>query len=269
MQLLNTWKVITIGDGDLSFSRALVKRWPGIEICATVLDSQQVVREKYPLNAIDELEKGGHRVLFEVDITQPGSFADQLKRVFDVAIFQFPLVPNGGKRRPGQSWHQGVDSNLLNRRLLHAFLLNSAQFLHSEQGPALCYITSKDVKPYCDWNITCLGEPGPLKYKGQTLFNPGDFPAYRIRNVDRDKQVKSTAAITYVWTGKPEAVPQLNLQPPPRVSQEYCGLCDAGPILTILDWQHHRNSKLHRRRFDYQQRWERFLEAQNKPYLRS
>lgn len=264
MHIQATWRVLTIGDGDLSFSAALARRWPTLKITASVLDSEQQLRDKYQLNAIDTLQEAGQRVMFEVDITQPDSLRDKLKASFDVTIFQFPLVPNAGPRRPGQSWHQGEDSNLLNRKLLNAFLRYSQHYLLASNGARLSYITSKDVKPYCDWNIECLAEPGSFRHIGQMPFIPGEFPGYRIRNVDRDKQVKSTAAITYAWSDSPQ--PQLHryLTAPPEAAPQYCELCHIGPVTDAQDWQNHLNSRQHRRRAGYQQAWQDYLNATDK-----
>lgn len=259
MYLHATWRVLTIGDGDLSFSLALSEKWPDLQVSASVLDSEQQVRDKYQLNAIDKLRQRGQQVFFEVDITQPESFRNKLKNDFDLTIFQFPLVPNIGMRKPGQSWHQGTDSNLLNRRLLKDFLQYSADYFLSPKGARLCYITSKDVKPYCDWHIECLGDHSPLRYLGNMPFNPTDYHGYRVRNVDRDKQVKSTAATTYVWSDKPslELCPLLNRPLPAQ--EQYCPLCKIGPVEEKQDWLNHLNSRQHRRRAEYQRKWENSL----------
>lgn len=268
MYLSNSWNVITVGDGDLSFSQALLKKCPGIHVCTTVLDSEHQLREKYKDNAIDSLKNAQQSIVYGVDIIRPDSFTNRLQNRFDLAIFQFPLVPNAGPRRPGQSWHQSNDSNLMNRKLLHAFLQNAAKLLLSPEGARLCYITSKDVKPYCDWNIEALGndhngQPSPMEYIGQMPFNPNEFPGYRIRNVDRDKQVKSTAAITYVWTDNTNQPLSKTLQKPNFASDEYCQLCGVGPIQTAKDWQAHLNSRLHKRRLNYQLQWENYLAGSN------
>lgn len=259
MQIKNDWRILTIGDGDLSFSLALARRFPKINLCASVLDSEEVLRGKYSLNAIDDLQKLGHKVIFELDITSADIITRKLSRCFDLAIFQFPLVPNAGPRRPGESWHQSNDSNLENRKLLRAFLFNSAQYLLKADGAGLCYITSKDVKPYCDWNIENVGNGGSLDYVGECEFNANQWLGYRIRNVDRDKQVKSTSATTYVWSNKPEQHSEMPLVRPPKKSKDYCALCKVGPISTDIDWSAHVNSRLHRRRTEFQDRWETFL----------
>ena len=268
MQINKAWRIVTIGDGDLSFSLALTKAFPGICVCSTVLDSDLQLREKYQKNAIDELTIKGHQVVFNTDITQPETLHESIKNkgvnLFDLAIFQFPLVPNAGARQPGQSWHQGSDSNLLNRKLLRDFLKHSYDYLLAPNGAQLCYITSKDVKPYCDWNIECLGEPGPMQYVGSMPFNPGKFSGYRVRNVDRDKQVKSTAANTYVWSGSERTndsanTESLGLKPPKPEVHQYCRLCDMGPIEDEQDWLNHLNSRQHKRRSAYQHAWEEYL----------
>lgn len=265
MKLSNTWRIITIGDGDLSFSLALTKTCPGISICATVLDSESQLKEKYQHNAIDELTRKGHRVQFNADITQPEKMRDSIndkdEGLFDLAIFQFPLIPNAGPRRPGQSWHQGRDSNLQNRKLLRDFIKASFTYLLAPKGARLCYITSKDVKPYCDWNIEALGGSGPMQYVGNMPFDPGQFPGYRIRNVDRDKQVKSTAATTYVWTDNQAQAMPLNVKPPKPDAHQYCRLCDIGPIEDKQDWLNHLNSRQHKRRAGYQHAWEEYLNS--------
>lgn len=263
MYLHPCWRVLTIGDGDLSFSLALTQKYPDLRVCASVLDSEQEVREKYQLNAIDTLQSNGHQVCFEVDITAPDSFQPKLAANFDVTIFQFPLVPNNGPRKPGQSWHQGPDSNLLNRRLLSDFIKHSASHFLSSDGARLCYVTSKDVKPYCDWHIECLGEQSALQYLGDMPFNPNNFHGYRVRNVDRDKQVKSTAARTYVWSDKAhsETIPQINS--PVNAGGQYCPLCKVGPVADEQDWLNHLNSRQHKRRAEYQQNWENYLTENN------
>lgn len=272
MHLQPHWKVITIGDGDLSFSLSISRRFPDLTLCATVLDSEQQLRSKYELNAIDALVAAGHQVAFNADITKPLSFTDKLQYTFDVAIFQFPLVPNAGPRKPGQSWHQSDDGNLQNRKLLQKFLHHSGEYLLSKDGARLCYITSKDVKPYCDWNIEGLAAVADKKtevmhYLGKMPFHPGEFPDYRVRNVDRDKQVKSTAAFTYVWSGYASLRQQQmlptplseKLEPPKPAHSRYCLLCDIGPIENEQDWLNHLNSRQHKRREGYQNRWEEYL----------
>lgn len=268
MQIDKTWRIVTIGDGDLSFSLALAKTFPGISICATVLDSELQLREKYQNNGIDELSQAGHQILFDIDITKPETLHESIRNegvnLFDLAIFQFPLVPNAGARRPGQSWHQGSDSNLQNRKLLRDFLKHSYEYLLSPNGARLCYITSKDVKPYCDWNIESLGGSEAIQFVGSMPFNPGLFPGYRVRNVDRDKQVKSTAGTTYVWTDPLgenaliEAI-SLSLKPPKPEAHQFCRLCDMGPIEDEQDWLNHLNSRQHKRRAGYQHAWEEYL----------
>lgn len=253
------WRVLTIGDGDLSFSQALCKRWPELQLTASVLDTEQQLRTKYQQHAVDVLLSAGYKVCFEIDITRPKSFKARLTNHFDLIIFQFPLVPNAGPRQPGQSWHQSEECNLANRRLLRDVIIYAAQYLLRPDGARLCYITSKDVKPYCDWHIESLGAGSGLDYIGQWPFNAGAFPGYRIRNVDRDKQVKSTAATTYVWSDKCHAMLNATLCPPAPVHPRYCSLCHMGPIDNEQDWQNHLNSRQHKRRASYQQNWENYL----------
>lgn len=257
------WRILTIGDGDLSFSLALANRYQPAALTATVLDSEAVLTNKYALNALSELRNKGCRVLFEVDITQPESFHGRLGAEYDLVIFQFPLVPNAGPLSPGKSFHHSADSNLLNRILLARTLEHSfAEFL-DPQGRQLCYITSKDVKPYCDWQIESLGEHLGIEFLGTLAFLPGEFPGYRLRNVDRDKQVKATAATTYVWGNVSDSDEVLtSLRPVPQKQNNYCHLCKVGPITTPRDLEAHLNSRQHKRKAKYQQHWLTYLEKE-------
>lgn len=260
MHLSQQWRILTIGDGDLSFSLAIAKQFNPARLTATVLDSESTLRDKYALHAIDELTALGCDVLFNVDITDHETFSSRLSQEYDIVIFQFPLVPNAGPNKPGRSYNHSDDSNLQNRLLLASTLENSFKLLLDPKGSQLCFITSKDVKPYCDWNIEGLADHLGIPYLGSMPFNQQGFKGYRLRNVDRDKQVKSTSAITYVWGKSLQPEICTHLTRPPAISDTYCSLCGVGPFMTDRDRQAHLNSRQHTRREGYQTRWEAFLQ---------
>lgn len=260
MYIRSNWRILTIGDGDLTFSLSLVKKYQPARLVATVLDSESALRAKYTTHAIEELRESGNRVEFEVDITRPTSFDGRLKAEFDLIVFQFPLVPNQGAIKPGKSFHHTTDSNLLNRNLLANTLEHGFSRLLDKDGAQLCYITSKDVKPYCDWNIPSLGAHLNIPYLGECEFLPKGFPGYQLRNVDRDKRVKATAAVTYVWGKGADETLLSSLSAVTLEKQNYCPLCQVGPMLTEQDIQAHLVSRLHKRKEKYERQWIEYLE---------
>ena len=266
MKLEPHWRVLTIGDGDLSFSESLITHKGVTQLTASVLDSEQVLTNKYEANSTHSLS--GINVLYEFDVTKPESWPaafNKVKQSFDVVIFQFPLVPSDITSTLHQ---QGVDANIANRWLLRQFLLNCQTYFWSATGARLAYISSKDVKPYIHWDIEhSLTVNSTLEYLGKTPFNSDDFPGYRIRNVDRDKKVKGTLGHTYVYSDMPEKHHELALIQLPNENSLYCSLCKQGPFLCENDVQAHQQGKRHQQLEKYDRNWQQFLLAQEKPTL--
>ena len=91
MYLNSQWRVITIGDGDLSFSHALVKSRNIKQLVATVFDSKQILSDKYGEQHLKTLESEGITVLTGFDICKPESWGNVQLHSADLVIFQFPL----------------------------------------------------------------------------------------------------------------------------------------------------------------------------------
>ncbi|GAB5382202.1 MAG: hypothetical protein Alis3KO_20660 [Aliiglaciecola sp.] len=263
MYLDTSMRVLTIGDGDLTFSRSLVSHH-GIEnLTASVLDSEADLRAKYSENALGDLTEQKIDVVFNLDITDNKTIPASLLGQFDLVVFQFPLIPNFKSQSIFErTKHWG--SNGLNRLLLHKFLKNSFTLLLAENGARLAYISSKDVKPYCDWDIENLHKSLPgVRFLGWQQFVLSDFPEYVVRNVDRDKDVKSTAAKSYVWSDKPEQNKSLTLNPSEKHKNNYCALCGNGPFSTDAIIQSHRQSRRHKKLQGYDDNWRRILLEQD------
>lgn len=271
------WRILTIGDGDLSFSASLWQGFQPNQLTATVLDSQQVLENKYQHHAIDCLKSDpNQQVLFGFDVTKPESWSTDKGRLkhqqFDLVIFQFPLVPAFDDPK---FFHQlkDISVNTLNRLLLRQYLIHCAKYFLDPKGEQLCYITSKDVKPYCEWNIeNCLDRNlEQIHYLGSMAFEIEKFPGYKVRNVDRDKHVKDTQGITYVWsTANLEQAPrklteelaeELAEQLSGKTHQENncCPLCKAGPFISAQDQQLHEQTKKHRLMQQYEDQYNRAI----------
>lgn len=255
------WHILTVGDGDLSFSHSLFKRFKPRKLTATVLDSESELIAKYGQNSLAELQQGGVDVITRLDITESNCWR-KLESIYDVVIFQFPLVPRFKTRQEFQAMQDkfGADFsiNTLNRRLLRKFLQAGFQHFLSAEGERLAYISSKDVKPYIEWNIEDQLHKGlGVNYLGSKLFNVKEFDGYKIRNVDRDKHVKETQALTYVWSDKKHS--EMALTPHITMYGSGCGVCRAGPFVTDRELQDHQASAKHKRMCDYDRQWQLYL----------
>lgn len=255
------WRILTVGDGDLSFSMSLFNRFKPPLLTASVLDCESELLSKYEQNSFAQLKQAGVEVITELDITEPNSWR-KVKPVYDLVIFQFPLVPGFKSKQEFQAMQDkyGFDFsiNTLNRRLLRKFLQASFNHLLSPDGVRLAYISSKDVKPYIEWNIEDQIHLGlDTEYLGSMPFDMNGFTGYRVRNVDRDKQVKDTKALTYVWSDKPQ--PKLTLKPFQAKGETGCDICRAGPFTTDQERVEHSNSTKHKRMTDYHQQWQNYL----------
>ncbi len=93
MYLPKNCRVITIGDGDLSFSRALLAHVSREDLIATTYDSDDVLRDKYTQNALDDLVNAGVMVEHSVDVNDLASITRLPHNFADIVIFNHPLVP--------------------------------------------------------------------------------------------------------------------------------------------------------------------------------
>jgi hypothetical protein len=128
----------------------------------------------------------------------------------------------------------------------------------------LCYITSKDVKPYREWNIEgSLSNGLEAKYAGQMPFDINQFDGYKIRNVDRDKHVKDTSGITYVFTPKAISAQSdelsAHLTKPAYLGENHCSLCRVGPFIATEDENKHFNAKKHQQMLKLEDDWQAWL----------
>ncbi|MDC0602925.1 DUF2431 domain-containing protein, partial [Aliiglaciecola sp.] len=241
------------GDGDLSFSACLAESLDKDMLVASTLDNKETIYNKYSINAVDQLEHKGVAIKFGLDICDSTSFDPTLKHDFDVIIFQFPLIPTHKDLldyKQASRW----GGNVLNRRLLWHFLHHAFSYFLSPRGRQLAMITSKDVKPYSHWNIENLYQSSNYKFLGYQNFDIDEFTGYRLRNVDRDKEVKNTASKTYLWGAN---IPSefTGVLPSPKHKQNYCCLCGKGPFNDESDRLAHQNSRGHKRLQHYEEAW--------------
>lgn len=265
MFLKPNWRILTIGDGDLSFSASLWNHFKPAQLTATVFDSQQALESKYKHHAIGQLQTHqNQQLLFGFDVTDPKTWAKLRTHSFDLVIFQFPLVPAFSD--PDFFHNMGdISINTLNRLLLRKFLVHCTEYFLDPSGQQLCYITSKDVKPYSEWNIenSLNQDLEHIEYLGSMPFNIEAFPGYKIRNVDRDKHVKDTQGITYVWRPRTGTQHDLieGLTAKSHQGEKYCEFCKAGPFVSTGDKVLHEQSKKHQLMQQYEDQYARAIKT--------
>ncbi|MDN2661871.1 class I SAM-dependent methyltransferase [Psychromonas sp. 14N.309.X.WAT.B.A12] len=258
-----TWRILTVGDGDLSFSASLLTHYQPASLTATVLDTSDVLLGKYAHNDYQTLLDQQCPVLCEFDVTNPNAWSKLAKHSFDLVIFQFPLIPAFKSHQEFQEKCKEVHINTLNRQLLRHFLINSFEHFLDPNGSRLCYITSKDVKPYKEWNIeNALHRNTDIDYLGWHDFNIDAFPGYKVRNVDRDKHVKDTKGITYVWSDNSEHTIKSQLSEAIYQGEAYCELCATGPYNNAQDKLKHQSTKKHLNMINYEAMWQLILDRE-------
>ncbi len=284
MYLDPNWRILTVGDGDLSFSLSLNQMQAQSAGCqgsvtASVLDQETELLGKYQDCAFHELKQQGSEVVTGLDITNSETWPESLKGRFDALIFQFPLIPSFTSKEEFEQ-AGGLSTNLLNRRLLRLYLQHAFSFFLDPHGAQLALISSKDLKPYSQWDLECgihldLEHEGqPVHLLGMRPFLQSDFDGYRIRNVDRDKQIRGTKGTTYYWGLKPESsypdqqlIEQLTLPTHPvgaPVSEHYCNWCKTGPFASAEDRQGHLESRRHSNMQALDDDWRAFLVGSNR-----
>ena len=255
MYLPKNGRVITIGDGDLSFSRALLAHLSHENIIATTYDSEDILRDKYTRNALDDLLNAGVRVEHSVDINDLASINRLPHNFADIVIFNHPLVPN---RRSGTATQKERDkrANIANRDLLYHFLKQCFEVLLNPVGERLCYITSKSVKPYSHWHIeTSLTLNQPYHHIGNEAFDLSLFKHYMVRRIDRDKCVKLEASDVHVYSDNTRHPIKKYLTPFNFTEDKGCPLCRKGPFTHANDWKNHQNTRLHKSQQQYHDAW--------------
>jgi hypothetical protein len=260
MYINPAWRILTIGDGDLSFSYSLLKHYQPAGLTATIFDDYDSLTDKYSAEHYQKLQAQGCKILTGFDVTNSQTWAELNRHQFDLVIFQFPLIPAFNSV---EDFHhkcgnklKTVSVNTLHRRLLRNYLLNCFNEFLDRNGAQLAFITSKDVKPYRQWNIEqALTINTNINYIGSMPFEIEKFPGYKVRNVDRDKHVKDTQGISYAFSLKNTTELDNKLIKPEYLSKNYCAACRVGPFYTEQDRIKHIASKRHQKMEIFEQQW--------------
>lgn len=201
-------KILTIGDGDFSFSLALARAlYPATadssdraaasgHLVATSHESEQSVLRVYPNAAetLAELRSRGVTVHHNVDATDLQSTlpqcAEQAPVRFDRIIFNFPCIGRGL-----EAGHDGQNSEMeANKQLVRQFCCSAARLVspqhvnirrvgekrvHNGEGGEV-HITHKTKPPYNHWGIVPLATNAQsgLVWKGAVIFDRCSYRPY-------------------------------------------------------------------------------------------
>eukprot|EP00667_Euglena_gracilis_P013302 EG_transcript_13700 len=190
-------RILVIGDGNFSFSHALVTRLgAGGNVTATGYDTQAATDRKYGDAAAFLLacHRRGCRILFGVDATRLSCYEDFAGQCFDFIVFNFPHT---GSQQHGVSNEQVLRSIRDNQRLLRKFLRHARSLVEPVGGEV--HITLKRCQPYTDWDL-----PGQAAAAGMAVvrwfdFDPDLWPGYHHKATTgrKSSKVTMTAPVTF------------------------------------------------------------------------
>lgn len=222
--------ILTVGDGDFSFSLALARALKGARVVATSYESHASLAKVYGAvctDALRELEQLGAVVAHGVDAAELGTtlpVGAVPTGGFDRVVWNFPCVARGTDGAVMSGAGAGADARgsadiEANRRLVARFCTGGAALL-AAQGEL--HITHKVGLQ--QWHIEQQGLQqglqqeqqeaaqaaatgagvagplhGPLEYAGAVAFDRAAYPPYRPRKALTAKGFPTTDARTFVF----------------------------------------------------------------------
>jgi 25S rRNA (uracil2634-N3)-methyltransferase len=189
-------RILVVGDGDLSWSRAVAELRGGAGLAATVYDARADVERKYGevgISNIDALGRAGAAVLFGVDATAVGE-CEQLSEwrgACAFVVFNFPHAAAGIKDE--------AENARLHRTLIRDTLRAAAPMLDplSPSGAGEVHITLRRGRPYAGWAVHALADGiHGLRFARERAFDPELYPGYTHRRTRGLAQTRPDASGT-------------------------------------------------------------------------
>eukprot|EP01062_Namystynia_karyoxenos_P053394 TRINITY_DN43226_c0_g1_i1.p1 TRINITY_DN43226_c0_g1~~TRINITY_DN43226_c0_g1_i1.p1 ORF type:complete len:1015 (+),score=172.96 TRINITY_DN43226_c0_g1_i1:73-3117(+) len=201
-------RILVIGDGDFSWSRALAERFrreggpaTAAGIVASTNESLEEVMAAYPATAehLRGLAAAGGLALFGVDCTHPGAAAAVLRQLpagcetllFDVVVFNFPHTADDNTGSGSRGMREVVAAN---RALLAAYF-RCARALLRDGGEAHCTLMRRH--PYTEWAVDAQARQAGLTQLRPFEFEYCAWPGYHHVHTNRAAAAKITEALTH------------------------------------------------------------------------
>ncbi|KAL5205615.1 hypothetical protein ABZP36_033824 [Zizania latifolia] len=172
--------ILTVGDGDFSFSRALATAFgSGENLVATSLDTNEDLRSKYSKaeSNITELKRMGATVLHGVNAKRMKDHTDLKVRRFDRIVFNFPHAGFKGKEDSLRMINSHKD-------LVRGFFRNARHLLRPSGE---IHVNHKRGRPYDKWDIEHLAFESSLVMVDNINFRKEDYPGYNQKRGDGAK----------------------------------------------------------------------------------
>nr|CAB3457370.1 unnamed protein product [Digitaria exilis] len=177
--------ILTVGDGDFSFSLALARAFgSGANLVATSLDSYVALLIKYreaESNTM-ELKRFGATVLHGINVKTMKLHTELKNRRFDRIVFNFP---HAGFKGRGHTELYVIKSH---KELVAGFFSN-AHHLLERYGEI--HVSNKTGHPYDSWDLENLASKSSLVLFKKVVFHKGDYPGYNQKRGDGPKCNKS------------------------------------------------------------------------------
>ncbi|DAZ94906.1 TPA: hypothetical protein N0F65_003076 [Lagenidium giganteum] len=200
----HTPRVLTVGDGNFSFSLAIAKalaedeNWNG-ELVATSHESRESVVETYPDGESILTELAAMvprvRVLHGVDATN----AEQMHALgdFDRVVWNFPCV-----RVPRGEDGQNKEMER-NKELLRGFFACVKPMVTARRGQV--HVTHKTKPPFGQWGLEGLAAAHALRHVRSVIFDRYLYPGYSNKKVLAKGSFPIWDSQTFVFAPEAEA----------------------------------------------------------------
>jgi 25S rRNA (uracil2634-N3)-methyltransferase len=190
--------VLTVGDGDFSFSLALARLLKPSStkstLVATSYEDKETLRRVYPDfdSTLDELESLGATLCYKVDATRiPFSEVKKFHRI----CWNFPCTAIS-KGQDGQN-----DEMERNKELVRRFVENASRLLSPVDGEI--HICHKTKPPFNHWKLENIAlqnmKDGGLHYAGRVVLDRYLLPPYTPRKALDRKSFPCHDACFYIF----------------------------------------------------------------------
>lgn len=200
-------KILTIGDGDFSFSLAIARHF-GKSKCSknklfcTSYESYDSIMTTYPTvqPILSELNALETHVFHEIDATNLSATLNRANanfgKKFDIVIWNFPCIRADRGGADGQ-----VDELQTNIDLIRHFFMNVNDILRIRKDDKIgeVHITHKTIEPFRWWDIVGIANACGWKHVGSIVFDRCLYPGYVNRKVLDKKSFPLHDALTYVF----------------------------------------------------------------------
>lgn len=193
-------RILTVGDGDFSFSLCLathlrrkdISDESKATIVASSYESQESVLKTYPTahSTLSALSSAGVRVLHDIDARKVHEYSSINSKDYDVIVWNFPCkgVPAGFD---GQ-----VNEIEENKEMLQSFFKTCGKVL-KPNGEV--HVTHKTLEPFSWWKIGEIAESCGWIHECSVIFDKCVYPGYKNCKALDKRSFPTSDALIYIF----------------------------------------------------------------------